>query len=301
MHWKRWGGLLATVVLWAAPLGAAGPAAATSAEAALPSATSSNAARQNAIQSIPWDKLDREGRAKVDSVLGNVTVFRRFPARVVSCDPDLYLFVVRHPDVVVNIWEVLGLSQLQLRQTGPDTYRVAENAGTSATLEFLCHANDTHVVYGQWSYTGPLLPRTIRGRCLAVLRSAYARANDGRYSITSRLDGFVTVEPAGAELLTKALHPLVVKNADTNFVQTVGFVGSLSRTAEVNSRGLQRLAQRLMDVQPEVRRQFEQVVAGVADRAASLAAQDRKRPATQLAGRPIGQSGQEPASRTALQ
>ena len=263
----------------------------TTAETAPAGATSNAAARRDAIQSIPRDKLDAEGRAKVDAVLGNVTVFRRFPTRTVTCDPDLYLFVVRHPDIVVGIWDVLGLSQLQFRQTGPDTYCVAESAGTLATLDLLYHSNDTHVVYGQWSYTGPLLPRTIRGRCLAVLRSGFGRQGDGRYAVTSRLDGFVTVEPAGAELLAKVLHPLVVKNADINFVQTVGFVGSLSRTAEVNSRGLQRLTQRLTNVQADVRRQFVEVVGGVADRAAGLTAQAHDS-AAHLAGRPASLSPQ---------
>jgi hypothetical protein len=281
---------LGAVLSWTAhPFSAA---AATPAETALPGASSSAAARRDAIQSIPRERLDAEARAKVDSVLGNITVFRRFPTRMITCDPDLYLFVVRHPDVVVNIWEALGLSQLQFRQTGPDTYHAAETAGTAATLEFLYHTKDTQVVYGQWSYIGPLLPRAIRGRCLAALRSSYAHHSDGRYAITSRLDGFLTVEPGGAELLTKALHPLVVKNADYNFVQTVGFVGSLSRTAEANSRGLERLALRLTNVQPDIRRQFAEVVAGVAERAAMLAGESHATSAAMLSGRPSGPSAQ---------
>ncbi len=259
------------LLLLALTLGMPGPAA----EAAAPGdaealgATSSPAARRGAVQSIPMDKLSREDRAKVDSVLDNVTVFRRFPVRVIHCDPDLYLFAIRHPDVVVNIWEVLGLAQLKFRQTGVDSYRVRESAGTSATIEFLYHNHDTQVLYGEWSYAGALLPRTIHGRCLAVLKSAYVRETDGRYYVTSRLDGFLSVEHGGAELLTRVLHSLVIKNADANFVQAVAFVGSLSRTAEANSPGLQRLGQRLSGVQPEVRGQFAQVVAGVAQRAAA--------------------------------
>ena len=233
-------------------------------------ATASAAARQSAVSAIPFDKLTEDGRNKVNTVLSNVTVFRRLPIRVVNCDPDLYLFLVRHPDVVVNIWEVLGITQLQLRQAGPDTYRVDENQGTTATLEFLYHNHDTHIVYGEWTYTGPLLARKINGRCLAVLKTGYVRETDGRYYITTRLDGFMSVEPGGAELLTKTLHPLVAKNADANFVQTVAFLGSLSRTAEVNSRGMQRLAGRLDRVQPDTRDQLSQVVSGVAQRAAAL-------------------------------
>lgn len=251
----------------AGPLMAASP---SSSQSEAVQATASPAARQIAIQSIPFDKLDEDGRTKVNSVLSNITVFRRLPIRVVNCDPDLYLFLIRHPDVVVNIWEVLGITQLQLRQTATDTYRVDENQGTAATLEFLYHNHDTHVIYGEWTYTGPLLARKINGRCLAVLKTGYVRETDGRYYITTRLDGFMSVEPGGAELLTKTLHPLVVKNADANFVQTLAFLGSLSRTAEVNSRGMHRLAGRLSRVQPDTREQLSQVVTGVAERAAAL-------------------------------
>jgi hypothetical protein len=291
MTWPR---RLPALVLGAALCAAALSAARTAAAAGEPEslqATSSAAARQSAIHSIPLDKLDADGRAKVNAVLNNVTVFRRFPVRVVNCDPDLYLFVIRHPDVVVNIWQVLGLSQLQFRQTGPDTYHVVESAGTTSTLEFLYHTHDTHVIYGRWAYTGPLLARTVHGQCLAVLKTGYVRETDGRYYVTSRLDGFLSVEPGGVELLTKALHSLVIKNADTNFVQTVAFVGSLSRTAEVNLRGMQHLAQRLTDVQPDVRRQFAQVVTGVAQRAAALQAAESQAKPAQVAS----QSGTEGA------
>ena len=124
------------------------------------------------------------------AVLDNVTVFRRMPVRVVSCDRDLYLFVVRHPDVVVNIWEVLGVSQLHLRQTGPDRFHVEETEGTTATLQFLYIDHDTHLIYGDWKYTGGVMGRAVSGRCLAILKSGYFRDSDGRSFISSHLDAF---------------------------------------------------------------------------------------------------------------
>jgi hypothetical protein len=77
----------------------------------------------------------------------------------------------------------------------------------------------------------------------------------------------MTIEPMGAELLTKTVSPLMGKTADNNFAQTVAFVGSLSRTAEMNNRGVQRLAAQLSHVQPEVRTQFAQLTAQIAQRA----------------------------------
>jgi hypothetical protein len=226
-------------------------------------ATSSAAAREEAIQSIPFDRLDAAGRAKVTAVLDNTTVYRRMPTRVVCTDPDLYLFLVRHPDVIVNVWEALGVSQLQLRQAGPASFRVTEKEGTSATLQFLYRARDMHVIYGDWNYTGALMNRPVTGRCLAILKTGYLRESDGRCYVTSRLDAFLSVEPGGIEVLAKIFHPLVAKTADANFTQTVAFVGSLSRTAEVNSRGVQRLATKLTHISPEVRQQFAEITANI--------------------------------------
>jgi hypothetical protein len=231
-------------------------------------ATSSSLARKEAIESIPYGKLDAEGRKKVDSVLSDIAVFRRLPTRSVNCDPEIYLFLVRHPDALVNIWEVLGVAQLQVRQTDVDHYQIVESEGTTANFQYLYHAYNVHVVYGEWTYTGPLLSRKINGRCLGVMKSTYARDKEGRYFITSRMDGFLSVDSAGAELLTKTLHPLVDKNVDNNFIQTVSFIGSLSRTAEVNTHGMQRLASRLTHVQDDTRQQLDQVITGAAQRCA---------------------------------
>ena len=75
-----WGLLSATGMLRAEP------------GAELSQAQTSEAVKQSAIQMLPLDKLDAEGRAKVRNVLSNITIFRRLPVRVVDCDPDLYLF-----------------------------------------------------------------------------------------------------------------------------------------------------------------------------------------------------------------
>ena len=231
-----------------------------------PKATTSRAARQSALRSIPFDKLDANARAKVSSVLPKVSVFRRLPIRVVQCDPDLYLFLVRHPDVIVNIWDVLGITQMTMQQTGPTTFQVADYAGTTGSIEYLHHSHDTHLIYAEGSYDGPLNARPVRGRGLMILKTGYVREPDGRYYITSRLDVFMHVEHLGVELLARTFQPLVGKVADINFTQTVAFIGSLSRTAEMNRPGVQRLADKLSKVQPEVREQFALVARRVAQK-----------------------------------
>ena len=241
-------------------------------------ASTSETARQDAIRSIPLDQLAVEDRVKVESVLSTVSIFRRMPVKVVDCNPDLYLFLVRHPDVVVNIWELMRLSRLQLRQIDENLFQITEPAGTVAKFGFVYRSHDTHVFYGEGKYEGPLMTRPVKGRGVLVLKCGYVRQPNGRYYVTSRLDSFLTIEPAAAELLGKTVSPLMGKTADNNFIQTVGFVGSLSRTAEVNSRGVQRLAGQLTHVKPEVRSQFAALAANVSPK--PVAATEKAAPAT---------------------
>ncbi len=229
--------------------------------------STSRAARQNALRAIPFEKLDAEARAKVASVLSDVSLFRRMPVRAVQCDPDLYLFLVQHPDVVVNIWELMGVTQLAVQQTGPSTFQVVDAAGTQGSIEYLYRSHDTHLIYSEGRYDGPLFARPVQGRGLLVLRTGYVREPDNRYYVTSRLDAFLRVDHLGAEVLTKTFQPLVGRVADFNFTQTAGFFGSLSRTAEVNYPGVQRLAEKLSKVQPEVRRRFAELARQVAQKA----------------------------------
>ena len=160
-------------------------------------ATTSDAARRDAIRSIPFDKLSADDRAKVEAVLSNVSVFRRMPTRVVDCDPEFYLFLVRHPDVVVNIWEMFKISRLKLREVDDGEFRVSESAGATATIRFIYQNHDTHVIYGEGVYQGPLLARAVKGRGVLVLKSGYVRETNGRYYITSRMDSFLSIEPSG--------------------------------------------------------------------------------------------------------
>lgn len=242
-------------------------------------ASISREAREDAIRAIPLDKLDPAAQAAVQSVLSNVTIFRRMPTRVIQCDAELYQFLLRHPDVVVSIWQAFGITQISLDRISPDQYRLKDSAGTDGTVRYLYQSPETHLIYTEGKYEGPLSTKPTHGRGILLLKSGYIRQPDGRDYIALRLDTFIQVEPGGAELLTKTFQPVVGKIADLNFLQTAGFVGSLSRTAEVNAKGVERLALKLTKVQPEVRDELGQVAHRVAQRAANV---------------PLGESVEEP-------
>lgn len=243
-------------------------AGAASAEAASPNqATSSRAARDEAIRSVPYEKIAPELTEKIRSAMAHASIYRRLPIQVTDCDPDLYLFLVRHPEVVVNIWEVMKISNVALSRTGADTFRASDGAGTLCEVKFCYGDHDTHVIYAEGSYDGPLFNRPVQAKCVLVLKSGYMRETDGRYHVTSRMDTFIQIDHAGVELLAKTLQLLVHRSADYNFVETAGFLGTVSRTAEANPSGMCRLAEKLTNVEPEVRDRFSELSVQVGKKA----------------------------------
>jgi hypothetical protein len=222
-------------------------------------ATSSRQAREEAVRAIPLDKLTPQDKARISATLSSNGIFRRLPVQVTECDPDLYLFLVRHPEVVVNIWEVMKISNVALHRTGSDTFKATDGAGTLCNVKFCYSDHETQVIYAEGSYDGPLFRKPVNARCVLLLKSGYMRETNGRYYVTSRMDTFIDIDHAGVEMLAKTLQPLVNRAADYNFVETAAFLSQISRTSEINPLGVGRLSRKLTNLDPEVRERFAEL------------------------------------------
>jgi hypothetical protein len=234
------------------------------------SGSSDEATQQMARRQIPYDKLSADGRRKVDAVLSSVTLYRRLPTQIIRCDPDLFHFVTTRPDVTVNIWQVLDLSNIRLSRTGETTFRADDSAGTQSDVQFLHVSPDTLLVYAVGTYQGPLFVSPIRGGAILLLKAGYIRERDGQSYVTCRLDAFFRVDSFGADLLTRTLQPLVNDTADKNFQQAAAFLRQLSRAAERDPDYMDRLSRKLTNVSEADRQRFAELTLQAAERAARL-------------------------------
>jgi hypothetical protein len=249
---SRW---LATAVLLA--IAALGLLCRRSAAADPPGkAATSRSARDEATRAIPLDKLSTEARSKVTAVLDDVSIYRRMPIESVDCEPDLFRFIMNNPDVMVNIWRTMGVTNVSLDRVDANHFRCSDGDGTTARVEVVFRNPQMQVIYAEGLYDGSLFPRPVRGQCVAVLQYTNTRKANGRFEETAQLDTFLHVDNVGVELLAKLFQGLVGRTIDHNFVETVSFVASVSRTAETNPRGMRRFAARLDRVEPERRAQF---------------------------------------------
>jgi hypothetical protein len=258
--------------------------------------SSSREARDEAMRAIPYNQLDRDARIKVGAVLSNTTIFRRLPAETIECDANLFVFLIEHPDLVVNIWEALGVSEVELRRASEDTFDASDKAGTRGRIEYLYQGPRTHLVYADGTYTGSLMSRPVRGRCVLLMRSSYAKTSDGRPVVRCGIDAFLHLENVGVGVLAKTFQPLVTTAADHNFRETVGFLASVHQAAASNYAGMQRLTEKLTNVDDAQRQEFSDLTTQVAVRAA-LAQATPARPATGATQRPSTAGRSQPRFR----
>jgi hypothetical protein len=230
-------------------------------------ATSSRFARDEAVRAIPWRQLAPPHRRAAQRVVNNPSIYRRLPTRIIDCDPELFTFLVRHPEVVIDVWRVMGISQVALERLPAgnanlgSAYRGTDGAGTSGTVRFLYAdwgQNDKNlaVVFADGAYEGRPLATPIKAQSVLLLRSAAVQETNGRHYVTVRIDSFVRIEQVGVELIAKTIQPWISKTADYNFIETLTFVSNFSRAAERNPQGIERLATRLPNIDDATRNEL---------------------------------------------
>jgi hypothetical protein len=254
MHWAAKMAASALLFGLLAPAGQAGT---------LGKGSASREDRMEATREIPFERLTPEARQKIGRVVQNPSLFRRMPTTVIDCDPQIYRFLVRYPEVVVNIWQLMGITKVTVDRVGPYTLDAQDGVGTITSIELVYGDQDTHLLYCEGNYDGPLFPRPLTGRCVLVLKSGYRQSPKARWNVTNEMDVFLQIDNMAVDVVTRTLHPLLGKSADLNFVQSTQFIERISRTSEENGSGMNRLAQRLDNVRPDVRQQFAQITQSV--------------------------------------
>ncbi|HAC90742.1 MAG TPA: hypothetical protein DCF63_08925 [Planctomycetaceae bacterium] len=246
---------------------------------------------ESAIQTIPFQRMPDGYSTAVREVLENPSFIRQSQCDSLQCDPNLLNFLVRHPEVMVNIWELIGITNISAERTGANTFSADDGAGTKCNCELIYSENDLHIYYGTGLYDGILVPRTIKGRVVCVLRSN-SRPNAQSHSghlIDGTMDVFLRVDNLGADLLTRTLGPMVGKITDHNYQETSRFVCQLSEVCAKHPQAAQSIAGQLNVHHESVRNEFAAIAAQISlQRRQRISAQNRTDTASPIAGSDSG-------------
>lgn len=249
-------------------LGLGGTAVGRAAESRLPdTGSSSRDLRRQAAAAVPLARMPDAHRDLAQTVLRSATFHRRLPVAAIECEPALLDFVLTKPEALVDVWRVLDISRLSFDPAGPGQWRLADGYGTVGTVRLLHQERHRGggllVFHGRGAYSGPLSPKKLTGSCLVVIRHRPAGGDEHgmpRHAVTT--DAFLDVDGLGLEIVTRALHPLIVHSAASNLHEVALFVTQFAAAGARNPGGVARLTERMERTSPEDRRTLAALAGG---------------------------------------
>ena len=248
----------------------------------LTTGSSARKLRQEVVKQIPWAQLNSETKAKIGDVVDKPNMYRSLPRMAIQIDPDYLHFLIRHPEVVVNIWELMGITEMKAKRIAPYLLETDDGAGTTSKMELVYGSNNTHIFYGEGQYEGPFLRKKLDARCVIVVRTAPRNQGIGlagqaagvvnkERQMVCQLDVFLKIPNAAAGFVVRTIQPIVGPTADHNFAESMKFLQRLNETTEKNGYGVQEMGKKLSVTRP-VQERFISVAGDVHSRAVSRSA-----------------------------
>lgn len=219
--------------------------------------------RAAAIATIPVSRLTPAARDRISGIVQRPTFYRHLPTQTIDCDPELFICVTRQPELLVGIWEVMGITHVQTQRL--DDYRLLakDGSGTTCTIDLVYGDRNLHIFVADGYYDGKLVASKINGKGVFILRTKYEKQASGLTLVEGTLDCFVQLENLGADLIARTFGPLIGKTADHNFIETAKFIGQLGTSARENPLGVQDLGARLPQVNEAVKIKFIETVGDI--------------------------------------
>lgn len=225
--------------------------------------TSAKSVREVAKAAVPLSRLSADHQRLAQSVLGDISLFRRLPTVKAKLDPRVYQYFLDSPDAAVSIWRVLGISKLELKQQAPGVFVADTGDGSSGTVTLLLRTPTSCVVYCDGLFKSPVLTKPIKARALVTLNATFEPQSDGTTFITHTADMFVSFPSLAVETIARMVSPLSYKYADRNIEEITSFLRMMDVSMGRQPGWIEQIAQLMEGISEERNRQLLQVTAAV--------------------------------------
>lgn len=212
--------------------------------------------RAIAMAALPLDRLVSSARQEILEIIDRPTLFRRLPAQQIETDADMFVFLTRHPEVLVGMWDLMGITNVKIRRTGPYTLEAQDGSGTTCQINLVYGDDNLHLFVAHGVYDGKLVARPVHGSGVFVVRSQPVSPSE----TIGVLDCFLRLDSLGADLLVRTFGGLIGRSADHNFEETAGFIEQVGRASKINPSAMLDVARRLPQTTPPVQENFASLV-----------------------------------------
>ena len=220
---------------------------------------SSPAAEDQARNAIPLNAMTLRNRQRAQVIIKERSQFRRLPSLQYTIDEPIFRYLLKHPDVAVSTWRVMGISRFEMWQTGESEFEAQAIDGSEGIADILYQDNSQMVFICQGSYHNPLLPRAMEAAALIWFRAVYTPNPDGSHTVKQKADVFVRFPSTGVSAIAKVLTPVLHTLMDRNLFEVSLYGSMMSRAVRDEPDWVIQVAQQMEGVLPQRKNELIEV------------------------------------------
>ncbi|MEX2148398.1 MAG: hypothetical protein WED01_15440 [Candidatus Rokuibacteriota bacterium] len=166
----------------------------------------------------------------------------RLPLRV-------FEYLLDHPELTTQVTQALKIGPYRVwREAGG--LRVDDGAGAVGDFSIVSAAAGRRVVYLRGHYKKGAVP-AIHGRAVAILEYTARPAPDGRALITPTITGFLRIDNAVIDMLSRILRPVAAAKAERLARRVVGDFAKTARAIDADPAHVHDELRRRPEVRPD--------------------------------------------------
>ncbi len=241
--------------------------------------TSHKKTRDEALKLLPIAQLPAASQQMASGVINNSSLYRRLPTIRSQVDHRVYRYFADHPDVAVSLWRAMGVSKLQMFQTGEYEYEADAKDGTVGVITILSRTPTDCLIHCSGMFQSPVLSKPISARAIMHVRTVFEVNAEGQQIVTHNADMFVSFPSQTVETVAKAMAPISNKITDKNFEEISLFIRMMQLAMTTQPGWVEQMAAKL-----------DGVIAGSADALLQVTAQsyiEEKKRLGEITGDPV--------------
>ena len=207
---------------------------------------------------IPWSRMSPRSRQRASAILNDLSQYRRMPSLQYKVDTGIYQYLISHPDVAVSTWRVMGISKLNMWQTGKFEYEAAAADGSKGIADVLWRDHNQCLFIVQGKYTSPLLPGGIHASALVWLQYRFVKGKDGSDLVNQQVETFVHFPSGAVDTVARMASRVTNSILDRNVFEVSLYARMMSQAAEKEPAWIEQLASRMEGVPPQRRDELVQ-------------------------------------------
>jgi hypothetical protein len=182
---------------------------------------------QEAAARIPLGELPPGTRDKVKKVLDRPTIFTLGPRESFTCCPNVYQWLLDHPQHAVAAWRRLGAHCTEIEERADGKFGWTDGQGSDVHWWTVHRGSELRVWYAEGQVRAPGIP-LIPVRAVVVIRYTERRNQAGRTLIQHQTELFLQTDSRAVALIAKVMHAAAPQEAEKYAGQLEMFFSALS-------------------------------------------------------------------------